>query len=65
MRLSTKEKTGSKVAGDITPPPSVDLKQQIEMHAYYKAEARGFAPGGDFDDWLAAEAEINSSAKVH
>lgn len=25
--------------------------------AYYKAEARGFEPGHEMDDWLAAEAE--------
>jgi hypothetical protein len=26
--------------------------------AYYRAEKRGFAPGQELDDWLAAEAEI-------
>jgi hypothetical protein len=30
----------------------------IEMAAYFRAERRGFAPGHDFEDWLAAEAEI-------
>lgn len=25
--------------------------------AYYKAEARGFEPGHDMEDWFAAEAE--------
>ncbi len=28
--------------------------------AYYKAEARGFEPGYEIDDWLAAEAEYGS-----
>ncbi len=27
--------------------------------AYYKAEARGFVPGHEMDDWLAAESELN------
>jgi len=27
--------------------------------AYYKAEARGFEPGHEVEDWLAAEAEAN------
>ena len=27
--------------------------------AYYKAESRGFEPGYELDDWLAAEDEIN------
>jgi hypothetical protein len=26
--------------------------------AYYKAESRGFEPGHELDDWLAAEAEV-------
>lgn len=26
--------------------------------AYYKAEARGFEPGHEMDDWLTAEAEV-------
>ena len=27
--------------------------------AYYKAEARGFEPGHEMEDWLAAESEVN------
>lgn len=27
--------------------------------AYYRAQARGFAPGHELDDWLQAEAEID------
>lgn len=30
----------------------------IAQAAYYRAEQRGFAPGGELQDWLAAEAEI-------
>lgn len=29
----------------------------IAVSAYYKAQARGFQPGHELDDWLAAEAE--------
>ena len=38
---------------------SSDEKQisRIAESAYYKAEARGFLPGYELDDWLAAEAE--------
>ena len=32
----------------------------IAVSAYYKAEARGFVPGNEQDDWLAAEAEVKS-----
>lgn len=31
----------------------------IATAAYYCAERRGFAAGGELGDWLAAEAEIN------
>lgn len=31
---------------------------QTAERAYYKSEARGFAPGHDWEDWLAAEAEV-------
>ncbi len=33
--------------------------QQIAMAAYLKAESRGFAPGGELDDWLVAEKEFD------
>lgn len=39
------------------------LNCQIEMCAYYKAEARGFEPGCEMEDWLAAEAEIKNGCR--
>jgi hypothetical protein len=30
----------------------------IAEAAYYRAERRGFAPGGEVEDWLAAEQEV-------
>jgi hypothetical protein len=32
----------------------------IELEAYYLAEGRGFAPGRELEDWLAAETEIDA-----
>jgi hypothetical protein len=32
--------------------------QQIQVAAYYLAEHRGFAPGHELEDWVAAEREI-------
>ena len=32
--------------------------------AYYRAEKRGFAPGLDLEDWLAAEKEIEALARA-
>lgn len=33
--------------------------QRISIAAYFRAEKRGFAPGGELEDWISAEAEIN------
>jgi len=35
-----------------------DVKKLIAEEAYYRAEQRGFAPGHELDDWIAAEAEV-------
>ena len=39
--------------------PPEDLHQSIAVAAYYLAEARGFQPGAELDDWLTAEAQID------
>lgn len=38
-------------------PGGEELISRIAESAYYMAEARGFSPGYELDDWLAAEAE--------
>jgi hypothetical protein len=43
-------------------PPTVSLdvrRGMIAEAAYLRAERRGFAPGGEAEDWLAAEAEVD------
>jgi hypothetical protein len=35
-------------------------EQRIREAAYFKAEARGFAPGHELEDWLAAEAALDT-----
>ncbi len=37
---------------------SEDRVTRIAISAYYKAEARGYEPGHEVQDWLDAEAEI-------
>jgi hypothetical protein len=32
----------------------------IAKAAYFRAESRGFAPGHETEDWLAAEAEVDA-----
>jgi len=36
----------------------------IAESAYLRAERRGFAPGHETEDWLAAEAEVDALLKV-
>ncbi|MGA7541321.1 MAG: DUF2934 domain-containing protein [Steroidobacteraceae bacterium] len=35
-------------------------RAMIEQAAYLRAERRGFAPGGEVEDWMAAEAEVDA-----
>lgn len=40
--------------------PACIRRDMIEQLAYFKAQERGFAPGREVDDWLAAEREIDA-----
>ena len=46
-------------------PPGLidqDLRRGlIAQAAYYRAERRGFEPGHDAEDWLAAESEVDTA----
>ncbi len=41
------------------PAPS---HEAIALAAYYRAERRGFAPGGALDDWFEAERELSQAS---
>ncbi|HEU4591787.1 MAG TPA: DUF2934 domain-containing protein [Steroidobacteraceae bacterium] len=46
-----------------SPPKFVDPQQRatlIARAAYFRAMNRGFAPGDELADWLAAEAEVDA-----
>ena len=43
-----------------TPAPQIDRQQLIAEAAYHHAQARGFEPGHEVEDWLAAEAEVDA-----
>jgi hypothetical protein len=50
-------------------PPRTQLTPEtrhalIAEAAYLRAERRGFAPGQETDDWVAAEAEVDALLKV-
>lgn len=39
-------------------PDSSAYRELVAIAAYYRAERRGFAPGGEIEDWLDAEREV-------
>lgn len=41
------------------PVPLLSREQRIAIAAYQRAERRGFEPGHELEDWLAAEREID------
>jgi hypothetical protein len=43
-----------------TPAPQINREQLIGEAAYHRAEARGFEPGHELEDWLVAEAEVDA-----
>ena len=68
-KVTAKKVTNKKVASKPASPPGADIPsisitaeerwKMIAIAAYHKAEARGFAPGGEEQDWLGAEEEID------
>lgn len=38
----------------------LDRSADIALSAYYKAEARGYEPSHELQDWLEAEAEVSN-----
>lgn len=40
-----------------------DRERRIRVAAYIKAERRGFAPGHELEDWLAAEMEEDAQTR--
>lgn len=41
-----------------------DRRAMIAEAAYLRAERRGFAPGQETEDWLAAEIEVDALLKI-
>ena len=55
------------------PPPQAPVRAKLTPEArraliaeaaYLRAERRGFAPGNETEDWLAAEAEVDALLKA-
>lgn len=41
------------------PPGGVERRERVATAAYYNAERRGFSGGGELDDWLEAEKQVD------
>lgn len=57
--VSTDTATGSNPSP--APLAADERIRLIAEAAYYRAEARGFTSGGEVEDWLQAETEVNKS----
>ena len=68
-KTAVKKVAPAKTAAARRPPkraPAVpaDRESMVRMAAYLRAERRGFAPGYEIEDWLAAEAEVNERCQA-
>lgn len=58
LTKSTRKKATVTGSGSNNEHMPEDRYFRIAVAAYYKAQARGFQPGHELDDWLAAEVEV-------
>ena len=62
-RKRAPRKRASAPAKDVGGPAFVDPQQRttlIARAAYFRAVERGFEPGHELEDWLAAEAQVDA-----
>jgi hypothetical protein len=57
---STARKTVARAGAKPAGPSRAEREARIRTAAYLRAERRGFAPGYEWEDWLAAEAEVDA-----
>jgi len=54
-----------KGSGISTEPSSSEIRHAlIAQTAYFRAQRRGFVPGEELEDWLAAEAEVDTALRL-
>ena len=62
-KAAAPKKTAPKPAAGTVTAGDADRQAMVAMAAYFRAQKRGFAPGYEVEDWVAAEAEISELAK--
>ena len=55
-------KAAATVRAAVAKPSAAERDEMVRTAAYFRAERRGFAPGYEWEDWLAAEAEVSTLA---
>ena len=63
-KVAPAKATAAKRPPKAAPSAPADRESLVRMAAYLRAERRGFAPGYEIEDWLAAEAEVNDRQKA-
>ena len=58
MALKSVKKPQKQAVQEAQAPAPEDIRLKIAETAYYRAQQRGFSPGYELEDWLAAEAEV-------
>jgi len=61
-KAPARKPVGTPVRPAVTQPSAAEREEMVRTAAYYRAERRGFAPGYEWEDWLAAEAEVSGLA---
>jgi hypothetical protein len=57
---SSARKAAAKPAAPGRARSPVEREEMVRTAAYFRAERRGFEPGYEWEDWLAAEAEVTA-----
>jgi hypothetical protein len=58
-KSSTRKSAAQPAAPDRAPSP-MQREEMVRTAAYFRAQQRGFKPGCEWEDWLAAEAEVTA-----
>lgn len=56
-----KPQSNATIAEETTTSDAPSREEQIRIAAYLAAEKRGFAPGGETEDWIQAEQAIDGA----
>jgi hypothetical protein len=58
MKVAPEKPAPAKRPSRAPQPALAEREVRVRIAAYLRAERRGFAPGYEIEDWLAAEAEV-------